>query len=402
MRPSRTNHSTSITHLAISALTCCALNAHAISLDDAVTAQLENVPGFGVCARLLNAGADPIGNLLDICSRAAPAGATPGSSGGGSATPTAIPSNNSGFLEDTETPDESTVAISGQWSLFFTAENESLDRKARGTEGAFDSTIERLVVGSSFAPRTNMAFSVAADISQHEGKFNNGGDFSFDNTGLRFLGAFNPSDKLSLFIAAAYDQVSADRRRLSSFEDIDSGSGVAIFSASGAPETSYDYNQLGLALHGAYEFTAGRLSLSPQFGIDWLNSDYGNYRERGDSGLELRFHNDEKSSLQSALGLEGTFAVATRYGAFIPQVSLTWRHEFDSDARNIEVSFVEDLNGTRFQYQADALDENFFELSAGSVFVLQSGMQLFVNLQTLLSHEVYDSVIASAGLRIEL
>ena len=107
--------------------------------------------------------------------------------------------------------------------------------------------------------------------------------------------------------------------------------------------------------------------------------------------------------MMAALGGAAVGApVGTSFGAVIPQFGFTWRHEFDDDARDVNVSFVEDANATRFQYQTDTADSDFFEVSAGSVFVLKNGVQMFLHAQTLVAHDVYDSFAASAGLRIEL
>lgn len=389
--------------LALPALIFCLSDAQALSLDSAVNLQLGNEPGVGPCGRLLEAGANVTGQLANICSRAVPVGSSPSSSGGGSATPTAIPSADSGIVDAAKKAGKDSQgysASSDHWGVFITAENEALDRNASATEGGFDSSIDRVVLGGSYIASATTAISLAVNISEHSGDFERGGDFSFDSTGLRLLGSFKPSEKLSLQVAAAYDDVSATRQRLSHFED--RFENALVFERNGTPLADYSYEQLGVSLRAAYEFNFGRLSLSPSIGVDLSNSDYGRYQEQGASGLELTFHNDERKSTQSALGLQGNYVIGTGFGAVIPQFSAAWRHEFEGDARNVSVSFAGDTKATQFNYQTDALDTDFFELSAGSVFVFKKGTQAFINFQTMLSNDVYDSFIASAGLRLEL
>ncbi|MES2825566.1 MAG: autotransporter outer membrane beta-barrel domain-containing protein [Pseudomonadota bacterium] len=392
-----------IAQFALPALMFCLADVQAISLDKAVNLQLENTPGGGPCARLLTAGAVLTGSLETICARAVPVGSTPSTTGGGSATPTANPNADSGLLtaaQKSAKPKHELSANSGQWNFFLTAENESLDRNASLSEGGFDSSLDRLVLGTSYLVSANTAFSIALNMSKHNGDFQNGGDFSFDTKGLRLLGSFKPTEKLSVQLAAAYDDVAAKRQRIASFNDLFNN--ASIFAVNGKPLADYTYNQLGLSARTAYEFNVGRLSFSPQIGVDWSNSAYDTYSERGNSGLELSFHNDAKKSLQTTLGFLSSFAVGTSYGAFIPQFSASWRHELESDARNIKVSFTDDTEATKFAYQTDALDADFFELSAGSVFVFKNGTQAFVNVQTLVGNDQYDSFIASAGMRFEL
>lgn len=399
MLPPHASHATLFKHLVSPLLSVFLIaNAHATSLDNAVNAQLENLQGYGPCGRLLDAGGEPTNSLLTICGRAVPVGTTPSSSGGGSASPAAAPTINT-KAGDLHTEMDA-VSIAGPWSLFLTVENESLDRDASRTEGAFKSSLNRVTFGSTLSPSSRTALSLALNMSQHNGDFDGGGDFRYDAQGLHFIGSLHLTPELSVFVGGFYDKIKAERKRLSRFDD--SINGASIFFIDGTPTTEYDYGQLGMTLQGVYEITTGPFSLSTQFGFDWVDSDYGNYSEHDDSGLALTFHDDNKTSLQAAWGFQATYTIGTRYGAVIPQVGATWRHEFHNDGRNINVSFVDDINATRFQFQTDPLDANFTEFHIGAVLVLKHGVQMFANVQKSFAHENYDRLIASAGVRIEL
>lgn len=364
-------------------------NVQALSLDEAVIQQL--ITDLLPCRNLRDAGADFTGNLLTICSRETPIQGVTSSSGGGAATPASMPGNR--FSEDAE----SITSDSGNWSMFFTVENESLDRDASESESAFDSSLNSFVIGASYMPTITSAYSLVLDVTEQDGDYKGGGDFALDTTGLHFLASFQTTDQFSIDVAATYQDISAERQRVTNFTDTG-----ASRSYDGTPDADYGYDQIGLALRGTYDFNAGSLNIATQFGFDWLNSDYGTYSEQGSSGLELTFHDDEKKSLQAVLGIQGSYSMDTSFGAFIPQIDLTWRHEFKSDERDVNVSFVQDLNSIQFSYQTDELDSDFAELSVGGVFVFKNGTQAFITVQTLLAHEYYDSFMASAGLRIEL
>lgn len=383
------NHLKRMTLLALPLAVSLATNVQALSLDEAVDEQLkiERLP----CIALRDAGSNFTGNLLTICSRATAVLGVATSSGGSAATPVSMPGN--GFSEGPE----SITSDSGNWSMFFTADNESLDRDASESEGAFDSSLNSFVIGASYMPTITSAYSLVLDVTEQDGDYEGGGDFALDTTGLRFLASFQTTDQFSIDIAASYEDVSAERQRVTNFTDLG-----ALMSIDGTPNADYGYDQIGLALRGIYDFNAGSLNIATQFGFDWLNSDYGTYSEQGTSGLALTFHDDEKKSLQAVLGIQGSYSMDTSFGAFIPQIDLTWRHEFKDDERDVNVSFVQDLNSIQFSYQTDELDSDFAELSLGGVFVFKNGTQAFVTVQTLLAHEDYDSFMASAGLRIEL
>ncbi len=391
-----TKHLTRMAQLALPLAISLATNAQALSLDEAVELQIATPIGGLACTNLIDAGADLTGELANtICFSNTPQGGSIASTGGGSATPASMPG--SGFSGDAE----SITSDSGNWSMFFTVENESLDRDASETESAFDSSLNSFVIGASYMPTVTSAYSLVLDVTQHDGDYEGGGDFALDTTGLHFLASFQTTDQFSIDVAATYEDVSAERQRNTNFTQLAANGGL-LLSIDGTPDADYDYDQMGLALRGIYDFNAGSLNIATQFGFDWLNSDYGTYSEQGASGLELTFHDDEKKSLQAVLGIQGSYSMDTSFGAFIPQIDLTWRHEFKDDERDVNVSFVQDLNSIQFSYQTDELDSDFAELSLGGVFVFKNGTQAFITVQTLLAHEDYDSFMASAGLRIEL
>ncbi len=349
-------------------------------------------------------------NSLDIFSQEVLNESIYSSIGIGSVTSTAIPNLDAGYYDESQKSDnklENKHFDYQSWSFFFTAENEALERKTSISENGFDSSLARLLAGVAYISSASTAYGIALDKSEQKGDFEGAGNresagaFRFDSTGLRLFGSFSPTTKMSLRVAIAYDHVTAERRRFASFYEVDEG-GWDIISVEGNPSANYKYNQYGFSFQGAYEFSLGRLMLSPQVGVDWLSTDYGTYSEQGDSGLELTFHNDKRKSLQFVMGIQSAYVIGTKYGVFIPQFNLLWRHEFNSDERDVSVSFVHDPSSMTFSYQTDILDERFAELSFGSVFVFKHGTQVFMNLKTLKSHKYFNSVSVSTGLRIEL
>ncbi len=391
--------------LALPAAIALSSNTLALSLDEAVNQQLRTpLPSEGLgltpCRQLLQSGADLTGNLLDtICSRAAPGGATPSSSGGGSATPVTLPSSSFSDTKQSSNSLSEELVSTNNWQLFFTVENESLDRDASDTETAYDSDKTKFVLGTTYSPDTKSSYSLALSTAQHDGSYENGGGFEYETTAMHLIASFQASDNLYFDLSASYEDVSAEQERATTFDDILNGG--SIFSLGSSPISDYSYDQTGFSIQGGYDINSGRLTLTPVLGIDWLSADYGTYTEQGDSGLELTFHDDEKDSLQAVVGLQTSYVMETGFGAFIPQLDLMWRNEFKDDSRDVNVSFAQDLNSTQFSYQTDELDSSFAELSAGGVFVFKGGTQAFINLQTLLAHEYFDSFVANAGLRLE-
>ena len=395
----------SVKHLFALLPAAVSTNAFSLSLEEAVNAQLALGPL--PCAELLNGYADNnerfSGGLLDICSAAVPAGSISNSSGGSSAIATTTPAVMSHVVKDIhagKNSDEAvTTKINPDWSLFVTAETETLDKEETDFSGAYDSDIFRVIAGVTYSANTAAVYSFAIDGTRQDGEYNSGGNFEHNSYGARLLASFRPTDQWFVSALASVSSISAEYHRDDHFSyDFNNAS---VFSTTGSPAADYEYDLYGMNLEAGYEYQTGRYTFSPSIGLQWQRTDYGTYSENGDSGLELTFYDRTQTSLQTTLGLTTTASFSTGFGAVNPQLGLAWHHELN-DQDNGEISFVDDSFGKRFQYETDEPDSNFLTISAGAVFVFKQGLQGFANMQTMAGHGYYDNVIASLGFRLEL
>jgi uncharacterized protein YhjY with autotransporter beta-barrel domain len=381
-------------------------NAFSVSLEEAVNAQLALGPL--PCAELLDGYADNTGRfsggLLDICSAAVPAGSTSNSSGGNSALATTTPAAMSRVVKDIHAGKESgdevvTTKINPDWSLFFTAEIETLDKEETDFSGAYDSDFFRAIAGVTYSANPAAVYSFAIDATQQDGDYDSGGDFENDSYGARLLASFRPVDQWFISALASINSISAEYQRNSHFSyDFNNAS---VFSTSGAPAADYEYDLYGLNLEAGYDYQAGRYTLTPSIGLQWQKTDYDTYSESGNTGLELTFYDRKQTSLQTILGLTAITSFSTNIGVINPQVGIAWHHELE-DQEYGEVSFVGDSFNERFEYETDEPDSDFITISAGAVLVFKQGLQGFVNVQTMAGHSYYDNLIASLGFRLEL
>lgn len=379
-------------------LAIISLNAHAITLIEAVDAQLGTVSL--PCDQLL--AGDPVsvleGELANICSRAVPLGSTAQSAAGNSSSLSTLSSSPMTSVESEKVQEK--MELGSQWTLFFTAESEILDRDITTQEDGFDSTALRLLAGLTYALDARSNMGLALTMQEHKGDYDSGGDFKAETTGIRLMALKYFSDQFFIQAMGGIDQVSSQRTRSTSFDEYFNGG--LVFSTNGNPSSDFDYDQTELSVLAGYDYVTGNITVTPQLGLTWLNIDFGTYSEAGNSGLELTFHDDERESLQSVLGIQTTMAVSTGYGVALPQLDLRWIHEFEDKSREVNVSFTHDTRSRQFYYDTEAGDRNFVELGAGAVFVFSGGNQAFVRIQTLLEHDYYDNYIFSAGFNIEL
>jgi uncharacterized protein YhjY with autotransporter beta-barrel domain len=376
------------------------------TLNDATTAQLaaDNDSPPNPCALLLDG--DPLtvlgnGALAEICDRfvdqAGPA--TSSSGGGGAATPPSPPAAVEARLKK-EGVEEDGASVRG---FFFTIGEDSIDRTVSTFEDGYQSDVLKVAAGFDRTVGGSWIAGFAVDFAEQEGDFIDGFDFEIRSIGVTGYGSRLIGENASLDFYFGYAQLSNERQRRATFEEI-SGDDVfpTVFSITGAPTADFDADQVLTGIRFSRDWVRDNLTFGPRLGLDWNRTGYDTYDEVDDSGLALTFHDDKETSSQFFAGVAGSIALSTSFGVVVIHESLAYRYETDQDQRNVEVSFVEDTRSRRFTYQTEKPDRGFLEFTIGATFILRNGLQVLTEYGGITSHKYLDTHSFVVGFRKEL
>jgi outer membrane lipase/esterase len=160
-----------------------------------------------------------------------------------------------------------------------------------------------------------------------------------------------------------------------------------------------DQYSAGLGL--GYNFHRAALNMSPVVRVNYFHGQIDSYSEQGAYGLNLAVDKQNFESLQSSLGGQISYAFSQSFGVITPQASFSWQHEFMNDSRNITARYSADPNFISFNAVTNSPDRDFVILGAGVSSVLQGGVQLLFNYQTLLGYDRVTSHGFTGGVRLE-
>jgi outer membrane autotransporter protein len=298
----------------------------------------------------------------------------------------------------------------GFWGV---GEYEDRDRDRTKYEDGYDSDIWRVTIGADYQFTERILAGLALDYYHHEGDYDGGGDFDNDSYGFLGYASFLPFDNWWAQAYGGYARKDYERTRSAALADTRSTTGENVLVVRGPLKGDYNGNEYSAGALAGYDFHIENVTISPRAGVDWVHREFDSYREKGkttesrnnfiepgdSTGLELRFQEDDQTLIQSRLGVQASVAFQTGFGAIVPQASFDWKHEFDNDQRTVDVSFVEDLNKTRFTYRTDEPESNWFELNAGVITALPNGLHLFGNYRTMIGHSFLDSHAGTIGIR---
>jgi len=135
--------------------------------------------------------------------------------------------------------------------------------------------------------------------------------------------------------------------------------------------------------------------------VNYTNTEIDGYTEAGASGLELTYEGQSINSFQSVLGVQGSMAISTSYGVWVPQVNGNFIHEFENNQRFIKVHFAVDPLPLQFRFQTEKPVRNWANLGLGTVLVMPNGIQPFVNFRAMVGNDQFNNYEGTFGIRIE-
>ncbi len=301
---------------------------------------------------------------------------------------------------------EGSVAPSRRFDIFVSGTYESVDRNVTAFEAGYESSILGGAVGADYQFSDVVVAGLVAGYRKHEGDFGGGGDFTMTAFEPSVFVSVLPSQKTFLQFVAGYGGQNSDVNRAVHF-DVDEGGTPRNFDgtvASAADATAYT----GGAQFG-YDHPAGRFTFGPRIGVNYGRTTVDSYSETAGTGtgagLALRIDERTVESLQGVAGFFGSAAFSTGSGVVVPQLNVEYVHEFEDETSLVTAQFAEDLRGpgaTPFAFLTNIPDSDFFNVEAGVAVVFARGIQLFVNLRTMIGNDNFDSSGGTIGLRFEL
>jgi outer membrane autotransporter protein len=280
------------------------------------------------------------------------------------------------------------------FGLFVNGDYQFLNKDNTRFETGFEQHTAGTTVGADYSFRGRAVVGAAFSYAHEFGDFAGvGGGFDNDAYGVTLYGTVVPLNNLFVdgFVGYTRKEYSIDRRI--SFV-------LSPFATMGRIEGNTHSNEFNIGSVIGYDFVIKNLTIGPRVGVNYVDRRISGYEEKGTTGIELIYDNQNISSLTTSAGLFASVAISTPWGVLVPQATAEYVHEFLNDQRTVGFRFVDTLSRPRFLFQTDTPDRNFFNLGIGAVFVLPGGMSTFVNVRELVGYSTRRATNVTAGLRL--
>lgn len=292
-----------------------------------------------------------------------------------------------------------------RWGLFFTGRLQQGEQSGDvGDETAFDFDTTSGTLGVDFAAGANSFFGIAGGYATNQTDLaGGGGELEFDAQSLMIYGAWQATNGSYLQATVGYGSTDYDQRRrieLPVVGDLDA-------------RALYNGDQQSASLEGGWNWGGRRVLASSFVRGSWARAKVDPFAESGaianvviggvpvptDFGVAV-----EEQQLESLLGefgfdLSGNISMSN--GVLVPQFTVTYRHEFDNDARTVQASFLGDqAAGSSFLVFLDPPDRDWIDagLSLSAQYLWGS---LFVAYDREFARDDFELATWQAGLRFE-
>lgn len=295
---------------------------------------------------------------------------------------------------------DSSIDIGNGFSAFLSVDYTDLDKSRSSLEDGYNSDIWGVTFGADYQINPWFLAGLAFNFNRWDGNYNQGGNFETDSYGPIIFASFFPHEQIFIDLVGGYTRKDYERSRRAAFFDVRPAPDVRV---SGISTADYNGDEYQVSILAGYDYPMGNVTVGPRIGVNYTHLDVDSFTEKGSTGLEIRQENYDITSLQSVVELQASTAISTVLGVLVPQINAAWIHEFDNDQRSISVRFAEDFraNPSRFDYQTENPDTDFFRLGAGFVvsLPLRHQIQIFAQYETIRGKSRFDSHGGTIGLR---
>ena len=278
------------------------------------------------------------------------------------------------------------------FSVFASAGATALNHHNNEFEDGYEALLPTATLGADYWISPRLLAGGAFNYTNSDGTYDDGGGFDKDIFSPALYATFVPFDRAFVNAVLGYSRNENTNRRKVFFTR-------ATTPFSGHTSADYSENQYSAGLQAGYDHPVDNFTIGPRLGFAFGHSQVDSFKEKGNTGAELRYSGLDQTSVQTSLGAAATVAIAIPYGVLLPQASASWVHEYANDARNIDARYVEAPSSPTFTFQREHPARNWANIGLGVSASLLNGMQPFAQFQTIQGNDNFVSYGGTAGLR---
>ncbi|HEU5136369.1 MAG TPA: autotransporter outer membrane beta-barrel domain-containing protein [Steroidobacteraceae bacterium] len=275
-----------------------------------------------------------------------------------------------------------------------------------GAEDAFDFDGSEITLGADYRLSESTVLGTLLGFSQRRVDFDSAvsivdGTIDTDGSSLMFFAMWE-NDRFYVSGSLGGQWLEYDFRRRITYPSLN----PLVAPVDVTTTSSTDSNTLMGTLSGGANFNVGGFAFAPYAKAEYQKVSVDEFAERGGSGFEFGYGEQDIKSFQLAAGATVQYVFTPRFGVIVPYARAEIRKEFENDPRNISATYASmpTSNVTTaqdFNLATDEHDDQFFVVAGGFSVVLKGGLQGFLQYQQVLDLDTFSDRVIAGGIRLE-
>lgn len=216
-----------------------------------------------------------------------------------------------------------------------------------------------------------------------------GGGMDVGNYSGTLYGSYYPSDNSYIDAVGVMSLSNYEMRRR-----------VVFGTTNETAKSSTDSTGYAISLGGGYDLVYRGFTSTLNARLDYLKTTIDGYRETSAGSYNFAISKQQVSQLVSTLGAQFRYAFSYSWGVLVPHVNVSWLHQFQGDANNVEGYFLIDPN-SQFSFETNEPSSNYYMLAVGTSATFADGVSSYIQYETTVAQENLTIWNLTAGLRLE-
>jgi len=285
--------------------------------------------------------------------------------------------------------------------VFVNGTISSGDKDATINEDGFDFDGWGITAGVDYRFRTDLVAGLAIGYNKNDTDIDNdGGSLDTDGYSISLYGTYFHRESLYVDGVLTYGSNDYDQKRNIRYR-------IGDEAVNQTAAADYDGDQWSGAVGVGYDIPRGPWTLGPVARLQYVSADLDGYSERmsdpsgAGGGWPTRVDGTDQESFTSTIGGNLSRAIGTKWGVALPQMHLSWVHEFIDDAVEVDGSFIQDPTQGVFSIRSDKPDSDYFNARLGVSVQLARGNSGFLYYNKVFGYRDLDVDTLGVGVRLE-
>ncbi|WP_299982731.1 autotransporter domain-containing protein [uncultured Pseudoteredinibacter sp.] len=300
---------------------------------------------------------------------------------------------------DTQAQDEQAILQDSKWGIFINGNIAYRERDESQQNSGYKLDVQGITAGIDYRFTPDVIAGLALGYSKSDLDYkNNGGAMDAQAMYYMLYGSINMGSAFYIDSSVAYSDADYDISRRIQYND---AAGLVSLLKEGDTQGE----QWLATLDAGYDYHHNGWYFGPNISLSLIDGVIDSFAERGNSGLELRYGDQNSEVLTAGAGLHAAKVFLLDWGVLTARANATAYHEFQNDTSIIRANFVHGIDGLDtpdFLIRADKPDSSFITLGLGLAAQFRHGFSGFVDYQSLQGANRLKSSEWSFGLRYEI